>query len=59
MDKMPSIAELARKINIVEESTSKKSLNSGSEDDGRGSLESFSTCKSVNMFTDQGGIEPV
>ena len=56
---MPSIAELARKINIVEESTSKKSLNSGSEDDGRGSLESFSTCKSVNMFTDQGGIEPV
>jgi hypothetical protein len=54
---MPSIAQLSTKIHIVEESASKKSINSDSDDEGGGSLGSLSSCKSVNMFTDQEGIE--
>lgn len=46
-------------MSIMEESYSKKSINSNSYDDGEDSLESLLSCKSVNIFTDQEGIEKV
>jgi hypothetical protein len=57
--RIPSIAKLGLEMSIMEESYSKKSINSNSYDDGEDSLESLLSCKSVNIFTDQEGIEKV
>jgi hypothetical protein len=56
---MPIIAQLGLEISIMEESDSKKSIKTDSDDEGEGSQESFVSCKSVNMFTDQEGIEKI